>query len=568
MDAVSDPSIETVVIMSSAQVGKTEVINNAIGFHVHQDPAPILLVQPTIEMAETWSKDRFAPMLRDTPVLRGLVKDPRTRDSGNTLRQKAFPRGQIAMAGANSPASLASRPVRLVLLDEVDRFPPSAGTEGDPVRLATKRTANFWNRKILLTSTPTTKGASRIEAAWEESDQRIYEVPCPVCGGFQTLKWGQVKWEKGPKGNAEGVRYECEHCKGQLTEPDKHRMIRNGRWVITRPWVEKVAGFHINELYSPWSSWAGVVENFLEAKKRPETLRVWVNTSLGETWEEEGVTVDDAALGGRREDYGVGDPLPEGILLLTAGVDVQDDRIEATAWGFGLGEESWVIQHAVFRGNPETSLKVWRDVDDWLLKTWPHTSGTSLRVASACVDSGGHATQQVYDFCRKREARRIWAIIGRAGAGLPLIKITPRRTRQKVVLGIVGTDTAKGLLFSRLGLGEFGPGYIHFPRNVDEEYFCQLTAEKLMTKHIKGIPTRVWKKIRARNEALDCAVYAFASYASLNANLERIAQRIEAIGNTPDTTVPQQEERSIATLLAQRARVQMPRRAKGFINRW
>ena len=565
MDAFSDPSIETVVVMSSAQVGKTEIINNAIGFHIHQDPAPILLVQPTIEMAEVWSKDRLAPMLRDTPVLRGLVKDPRSRDSGNTLRQKAFPGGQIAMAGANSAASLSSRPVRLVLLDEVDRFPPSAGTEGDPVKLAIKRSTTFWNRKVILTSTPTTKGASRIEQAWEESDQRQYEVPCPICAGHQTLKWGQIKWQKDPKGNPEGVRYECEHCRAQLTESDKHRMIRNGRWVIARPWVKHTAGFHINELYSPWSSWKNIVENFLEAKKRPETLRVWVNTSLGETWEEEGITVDDAALGGRREDYGIGDPIPEGILLLTAGVDVQGDRIEGTAWGFGIGEESWVIRHSVFRGNPETSLQVWRDLDDWLLKVYPHISGTVLRIASACVDSGGHATQQVYDFCRKRESRRIWAIIGRSGAGLPLLKLTPRRTRAKVVLGIVGTDTAKGLLFSRLGLSEFGPGYIHFPRDVDDEWFKQLTAEKLMTKHVKGIPTRVWKQIRARNEALDCAVYAFAAYASLNANLERIAQRMEAQVKTQEPSPVQPEQQTITPLYPHAA----PRRSGGgFVDRW
>jgi len=565
MDAFSDPSIETVIVMSSAQVGKTEIINNAIGFHIHQDPAPILLVQPTIEMAETWSKDRLAPMLRDTPVLKGLVKDPRSRDSGNTLRQKQFPGGQIAMAGANSAASLSSRPVRLVLLDEVDRFPPSAGTEGDPVKLAIKRSTTFWNRKVILTSTPTTKGASRIEQAWEESDQRQYEVPCPVCGSYQTLSWGQLKWEKDDRGIPVGVRYECEHCRAQLTEPDKHRMIRNGRWVIARPWIKHTAGFHINELYSPWSSWGNIVENFLEAKKRPETLRVWVNTSLGETWEEEGITVDDAALGGRREDYGIGDPLPEGILLLTAGVDVQGDRIEATAWGFGLGEESWVIRHSVFRGNPETSLQVWRDLDDWLLKVYPHTTGTVLRIASACVDSGGHATQQVYDFCRKRESRRIWAIIGRSGAGLPLLKLTPRRTRAKVVLGIVGTDTAKGLLFSRLGLSEFGPGYIHFPRDVDDEWFKQLTAEKLMTKHVKGIPTRVWKQIRARNEALDCAVYAFAAYASLNANLERIAQRMEAQVKVPEPLPAQPEQQTITPQYPHAA----PRRSGGgFVDRW
>jgi len=565
MDAVSDPAIETVVVMSSAQVGKTEIINNVIGYHVHLDPAPILLVQPTIEMAEVWSKDRFAPMLRDTPLLQGLVKDPRSRDSGNTLRQKQFRGGHIAMAGANSPASLSSRPVRLVFMDEVDRFPPSAGTEGDPVWLATKRTTNFWNRKIVLTSTPTTKGASRIEAAWEESDQRIFEVPCPDCGGFQVLKWGQVRWTKDEKGNPQGVHYECEHCQGQLTEPDKHRMIRNGRWVVTRPWVTRKAGFHINELYSPWSTWAGVVRNFLEAKKRPETLRVWVNTSLGETWEEEGVTVDDAALVGRREDYGIGDPLPEPILLLTSGVDVQGDRIEATAWGFGLGEESWIIQHAVFRGNPETSLVVWRDLDNWLRKNWLHESGDTLNVAAACVDSGGHATQQVYDFCRKREGRRIWPIIGRAGAGLRILKLPPRRTRQKVVLGTVGTDTAKGLLFSRLALSEFGPGYIHFSRDLDDEYFRQLTAEKLMTKHVKGVPTRVWKQIRARNEALDCAVYAFAAFASLNANLECMAKQAEAQAKQAKAPPPDPDGSRQPGV---KVPIRIPPRRGGWINRW
>ena len=355
---------------------KTEIINNVIGFHIHQDPAPILLVQPTIEMAETWSKDRLAPMLRDTPVLRGLVKDPRSRDSGNTLRQKQFPGGQIAMAGANSAASLASRPVRLVLLDEVDRYPPSAGTEGDPGEARDQAIDDLLEPQGDPHLDPDDEGCladrGRLGGVATSGYTRC---PARSAAAIQALAWGQVKWEKDDEGNPVGVRYECEHCRAQLTEPDKHRMIRNGRWVTTRPWIERTAGFHINELYSPWSTWESIVENFLEAKKRPETLRVWVNTSLGETWEEEGVTVDDAALGGRREDYGIGDPLPEGILLLTAGVDVQGDRIEATAWGFGLGEESWVVQHSVFRGNPETSLQVWRDLDDWLLKTWPHESG-------------------------------------------------------------------------------------------------------------------------------------------------------------------------------------------------
>lgn len=528
MDAASDPSIETIVVMSSAQVGKTELINNLVGFHIHKDPSPILLVQPTIEMAETWSKDRLAPMLRDTPALVGLVKDPRSRDSGNTLRQKSFPGGQIAMAGANSPASLASRPVRIVLLDEVDRFPPSAGTEGDPVKLASKRATTFWNRKIVLVSTPTTKGASRIEAAFEESDQRFYEVPCPTCGGYQVLNWEHIRWDWDEQRRPVNVRYECEHCRAQLTESDKHRMVRNGQWTARRPHIVGIAGFHLSELYSPWSTWKSMVENFLEAKKRPETLRVFVNTSLGEPWEEQGTRIDDSVLAMRREKYRFEDPLEPGILLLTAGVDVQDDRIEAYVKGWGVGEESWLVGKAMFRGNPETSLQVWKDLDDYLLRSWTHRLGHSLRLAAVCIDSGGHATQQVYQFCRKREARRIWAIKGRSGAGLPLIKLGARQQKSGVALGIVGTDTAKGLLFSRLELSDFGPGYMHFPSSVDEEYFRQLTAEKLYTKYVKGVPTRVWQKVRPRNEALDCEVYAIAAFASLNANLERIAARMDA----------------------------------------
>jgi phage terminase large subunit GpA-like protein len=528
MDAAADPLIETIVVMSSAQVGKTEMINNLLGYHIDRDPCPMLIVQPTIAMAETWSKDRLAPMIRDTPSLCDLVKDPRSRDSGNTVLAKQFPGGQLAAAGANSPASLASRPIRLALLDEVDRFPPSAGTEGDPVKLAIKRTTTFWNRKILIVSTPTTKGASRIEAAFEESDQRFFEVPCPTCASYQVLQWGQLKFDRDDKERPINVRYECEHCKAQLTETDKHRMVRNGQWVANRPWVTGTAGFHLSEMYSPWSTWKNMVENFLEAKKRPETLRVFINTSLGETWEEEGTRIDDGALASRREPYTFDDSLDENILLLTAGADVQDDRIEVYVKGWGLGEESWLIGHAELRGNPETSLTVWKLLDDYLLRSWASASGHTLRIAAACIDSGGHATQQAYQFCRKREARRVWAIKGCSGAGLPIIKLGARQKRSGVALGLVGVDTAKGLIFSRLELAEFGPGYMHFPKSVDEEYFKQLTAEKLFTKYVKGVPTRVWKKVRARNEALDCEVYSIAAFASLNANLERISARVKS----------------------------------------
>src|SRR3990172_8165713 len=278
LDAFSDPLVEEVVVMSSSQVGKTEILNNVVGYYIDQDPCPILIVQPRVEDAETWSKDRLAPMLRDTPCLRGLVKDPKTKDSGNTIRMKEFPGGRIAIGGANSPAGLAARPVRVVLLDEVDRFPASAGTEGDPVRLAIKRSQTFWNRKIGKFSTPTVKGASRVEAEWEESDQRRYHVPCPVCPGLQILRWGQVKWGKDEKGKPSGVHYECEHCQAKIEERDKLRMVRNGRWIAGKPEIKRKAGVHLNELYSPWSSWQAMVERFYEDKKRPETLKTFVNT--------------------------------------------------------------------------------------------------------------------------------------------------------------------------------------------------------------------------------------------------------------------------------------------------
>lgn len=260
MNAFSDPTIETVVVMSSAQVGKTEILNNVIGYHVAQDPSPMLVVQPTLDMAQTWSKDRLAPMLRDTPVLSGLVKDPRARDSGNTTLHKVFPGGHITSCGANSPASLASRPVRIVLCDEVDRYPLSAGSEGDPVSLARKRATTFWNRKIGLFSTPTVKGVSRIEQAWEESDKRRFHVACPDCETYQPLIWAQVSWTE-----PHDARYTCSHCGSLWDDGQRVRSIRKGKWIASGE-TKKVAGFHLSGLYSPWTPLADAVEDFLQAK--------------------------------------------------------------------------------------------------------------------------------------------------------------------------------------------------------------------------------------------------------------------------------------------------------------
>ena len=338
MDAFSAPEVERIVVMSSAQVGKTEILNNIVGYFIDQDPSTILNLQPTLEMAQTWSKDRLAPMVRDNECLAKKVRSSKSKDSDNTILHKLFPGGHITMVGANSPAGLASRPIRIVLCDEVDRYPLSAGAEGDPVNLAIKRTTTYWNKKIGLFSTPTIKGISRIEKAFLESDQRYYFVPCPHCGVYQRLRWGQVKYSKD---NVKEAFYECEHCGGHLSDSDRYRAIAKGYWEAQTEF-KGVAGFHLNELYSPWRKISDIVKDFLEAKDKPDTLKTWVNTSLGETWEEAGEALDPDSLEARTEDY---KKIPKGGVVLTAGVDTQDDRLEVEITAWGKGEESWLVDY-------------------------------------------------------------------------------------------------------------------------------------------------------------------------------------------------------------------------------
>lgn len=547
MDALSDPSIETVVVMASAQSGKSEALNNAIGYFISQDPSPMLVVQPTLDMAQTWSKDRLAPMLRDTPILSGLVKDPRARDSGNTTLHKVFPGGHVTCCGANSPSSLASRPVRNVFCDEVDRYPVSAGTEGDPVSLAKKRSATFWNRKILLVSTPTNKGASRIETAFEESDQRRYHVCCPDCGFSQVLRWSNVKWEED---KPETAKYVCDDCGSLWDDAQRARIIKTGKWIAEKP-TKKIAGFHLSALYSPWTPLEEGVRDFLEAKKQPATLRVWVNTFLGETWEEQGEQIDDYDLANRAEDW---DAIPEDVLLLTAGVDVQDDRLEAEIVGWGRDEESWSIAYKVIHGDP-SSPSVWRDLDEFLSQSFEHELGEDMIVRSTCIDSGGHHTQAVYKYVSPREGKRIFAIKGVGGEGRPIIGKPSKNNIGKIKLFPVGVDTAKLLLFSRFRIAEPGPGYCHFPVGREDEYFKQLTAEKIATRYHKGFAKREFVKTRTRNEALDVRVYAMSALALLNVNLTALAKTME---------VKRKAQEEIKTTKP----VVRPKQQGSFVNRW
>lgn len=530
MNAISDPAVETVVVMSSAQVGKTEIINNIVGFHIAQDPAPIIVVMPTLEMGEAWSKDRLAPMVRDTPALQGKVKEPRARDSGNTLLHKTFPGGHVTICGANSPSSLASRPVRLVLCDEVDRYPPSAGAEGDPVTLARKRATTFWNRKVVLTSTPTVKGYSRIEAAYEASDQRRFHVPCPHCDEPQVLKWAAVSW---PQGEPEKAAYHCIVCGAEWTDAQRWAAIRRGAWVAEAPF-KGTAGFHLNELYSSWVRISEIAASFLDAKQSPETLKAWVNTSLGETWEIEGDRVDDTGLMERREDWGA--DLPAGVMMLTAGVDVQDDRLEVEIVGWGRDEESWSLEYAQIFGDPSAPA-LWADLDRKLTQMFLRVDGAELPISAACVDSGGHHTHAVYRYVKERFRRRVFAIKGMGGAGRPIWpKKASKNNAGKISLFLVGVDAAKEAIYARFRIDRRGPGYCHFPADRGADWFAQVTAETVTTKYSRGFPSRVWvKRPGTRNEALDCRVYAYAALQSLSVVWSRFK---DVVARKPAEPVP------------------------------
>jgi len=515
MDCLSPSSpVQRVTFMKGSQIGATESGNNWIGYVIAMAPGPMLAVQPNLDMAKRFSKQRVQPTIRNTPALHGKVKDARVRDSGNTILVKQFPGGILVITGAESATSLRSMPARYLFMDEIDPYPDDCGGEGDPCGLAEARTATFSSRKkIFETSTPTEAGRSRIERRYELSDKRRYFVPCPFCKGEQWLKWGQIVFDKDEKYRLTGpVRYKCEHCDELIDERYKTWMLESGRWIAEAPGPGKPAGFFLSSLYSPlgWLSWDAIAQEFLDARKTRDVaaLKVWTNTKLAEVWEEEGLVIDDGTLLSRREKYPAA--IPAGGLVLTIGVDLQADRIEASVDAWGKHEESWLIEYAIFRGNPETDLKVWEDLRILLDRSWDHELGASLRIAAGCVDSG-HATSQVYKFVRTMEHRRVYAIKGQGGKGLPIIRISEKRNKARIKLGLVGVDTCKSLIYSRVMLPDFGPGYMHFPTSVGEDYFSGLTAEKRVIRKVRGKEIEEWVKVRARNEPLDCRVYSHAA---------------------------------------------------------
>lgn len=525
MDAITDIMVKKTVVMSGGQSGKTDAaILNTIGYYIHYEPSPIMVLQPTIQMAEAFSKDRLTPMLRDTPVLAERVND-KSRNSGNTILQKIFPGGHVTMVGANSPSSLASRPIRILLADEIDRYPATAGNEGDPLFLAEKRLTTFWNRKEVDVSTPTIKGMSRIEVEYQNSSRGEWSVPCPCCGALQPLRWANIIFDKE---NLSEIQYACEKCGAISGETEWKEKFIDGHFVHADP-DNPVKGFHINALGSMLSTWREVVEKFLvanEEKKKGniEMLKAWTNTEMGETWEEDGEQVEEEELMKRRERYNC--EVPEEVLYLTAGVDTQDDRFEIEIVGWGPEYESWGIKYAVLYGdNSDIDKQVWKDLDSFLLQTFQKADGTQMKIACTCIDSGGHRSNQVYKFCKARFNRRIFAIKGSNNSAAAYIQKPTKNNREKAYLFTLGVDTGKSLLLQRLKLQEEGPGYCHFPkdeqgkpyspRGYDENYFKGLTAERQVLIYKKGRPFFEWrlrdKGEHKRNEALDCRNYATAA---------------------------------------------------------
>lgn len=519
MDMVGKPGVESIAVMFSAQTGKSSFIENVIAYFMHQDPCPILHVSPTISSMKMFSKERLAPMLRDTPALRGLVNDAKSRDSDNTIETKRFPGGNLAMVGSNAPAGLASRPVRVVLADEVDRFERSAGTEGDPLKLAIKRTTTFWNRVLVFASTPGNKGNSRIEEEYERGDQRQRWCPCPACGHHQVLKWSSVLWDEG---DPDSARYVCENCEHPWTDFQRNVAVRNGEWRAQKPFNGRVS-YHLSQLYSPFARLADAVKDFIDSKDHPEKLKTWVNTVLGETWEERGAQMDWSDLMSHREEYE--HDVPAEVTLLTCGGDVQDDRIEGEIIGWGDDNRSFSVEYFVIYGDMSTP-QPWQELKSKLTQTFIHPVFGEMSIRMTCLDSGGHFTQAVYKFAQS--VPRVTAIKGVGGAGKPMVGKPTRSNLGGAQVFPLGVDTIKELVVARLSVKDRASGgYCAFPSDREDTYFRGLTAEKLMTKFHKGFKRLEWTKVRPRNEPFDCRVYGTAALEMLQVDLN--AQRRAAL---------------------------------------
>ena len=539
MDAITDPTVEQVVFMKSARVGYTMMLTASVGYFMHQDPCPIMIVQPSLDDAEGYSKESITPMLRDCPALAAIVPEARAKDSNNTILHKRFPGGTLSLVGANSARGFRRTSRKVVGFDEIDGYPASAGDEGDQIKLGLRRTETYWDRKILYGSTPTIHGRSRIERLFELGDQRRYYVPCPHCDERQVLRFAQFRW---PNGNPAAAVYICEWCGAEIEHKHKRDMVAAGEWrpgphktfpnIPAPPPFNGTRSYHIWAAYSfaANATWGQLCTEFVQAEKKVDELKTFVNTVLGETWKDKGDAPEWQRLHERRETYAIGS-CPLGALFLTAGVDVQKDRLVYEVVGWGRGKESWSIDAGVIPGDTSDLSEngPWRRLDALLARGYLSESAVTLHISMLAVDSG-YNTQVVYTWARTHAMNRVIAIKGMETASVLIgsprpvdVTLFGRVIKRGYKVWPVATNLAKSELYGFLRLERpsvearaagtpYPPGYCHHPE-YGEDYFKQLTAEQLVPhKKRTGFTVHVWEQIPGRdNHYLDARVYARAA---------------------------------------------------------
>jgi phage terminase large subunit GpA-like protein len=591
--------------MVASQLMKTQIALNWIGGLIHMAPSNILTLLPSLGLAKRVSS-RIGKTIKATPVLRQRVAASRSRDSRNTMDTKEFEGGSLYVTTAGSAANLAELSARYIYGDEVDRWEVDVGDEGDPIELAETRGSTFGrNAKFYFSSSPTIKGASRIADLFESSDQRYYYVPCPHCGHMQVLEWENLLYSA----DFSVVHYKCAasglDCDVLIEEHFKGQMLAKGEWRSHSPGDGETVGFNLNALYSPpgWMDWRSLAKQFEKAKKAQakgdlEPMQVFYNTRLAKVWDSAQEQTKASVLieRARKEGFSLG-AMPAAVMMITGAVDVQADRLEFMAMGWGVGMERWVIDHRVIAGDPSDE-RTWAVLDELLKERYRHPCGVGLGILAVAVDSGGHHTDEVYQFCRVRRWRNIFAIKGASKPGKPVIAQRPsmvdvtwkgQTERGGAELWFVGTDTAKDWIYNRYPF-ESGPGAVHFANDLPDEFFAQCVAERKVAKYVRGHKRIEWIKGKAeRNEALDLMVYclAMAHYLGINRYQEHdwdrvrnslaqaglfdekvvTAERVTASKQTPVT--PQPAPKSVAPVAQPRPAAPPQRRSStsGYLKR-
>lgn len=563
LEAVESFEVRRSVWQMCAQIaGKTNVGNVVVGYHVDHDPCGIRVLQPDIERAEGWMKNKFDPMVKGHACFRSKIATGGRNNVGNTIKHKVFPGGFLSVSGGNTPQGLAGDSAKLMWADEIDRLAREVPKEGDPLALFWMRGASFSDGIEIESSTPTVKGNSRIQEDFDASDKRFWFVDCPHCGASQHLKWDQIDWGKRGRGSIEFPVYVCENrdCDATWSDEERKAAIRKGRWQATAPF-RGIAGFHLNGIYVLRNPKRGfnsclheMVVRFLEAKKKgSETLKAWINTFLAECSTEGVEIIDPSEVNNRNEKYKA--DIPDGVLLLTAGADLQKDRIEVEVVGHGINFETWGIAVKVFHGSTRQP-RVYKEMEEWLFKPRYFENGTALTIACTLIDSG-HFTNDAYAFTDRNSFRKVYPCKGSSTVGAPLVTFSQNRR----ALIIVGTEAAKMEIYNSLRITEPGPGYMHFGyRETDDDlgyddlFFEQLTAEQMETTWVKGKGrvTKFNNPHERRNEALDRRVYAMAACAQLNPNWAALMRNLAntrekgqvATNEAPPVAPPQAQRQS------------------------